>query len=58
LGLGEEINEFVGRASGMGLDRIGEVDDRAIEECADEVYGTSFIAWIGESEIGEGREGN
>ena len=28
LGTGEEVNEFAGGASGMGVDRIGEVGNR------------------------------
>ena len=31
LGTGEEVDEVAGRASGMGMVRIGEVGDRASE---------------------------
>ena len=31
LGAGEEVDEVVGRASGVGVDRLGEVDDWASE---------------------------
>jgi hypothetical protein len=39
LGAGEEVNEVVGGASGMGVDRIGEVGDRASEGQAAWEYG-------------------
>ena len=30
LGAGKEVNEVAGGASGMGVDRIGEVGDRML----------------------------
>jgi hypothetical protein len=39
---GEEVDEVAGGASGMGVDRIGEVGDRASEGNAAGVYGTGF----------------
>ena len=32
LGASEQVDEVAGRASGMGVDRIGEVGDTASEE--------------------------
>ena len=45
LSAGEEVDEAAGGAGGMGVDGIGEVDDRASEEQAAGVYGTGFAAW-------------
>jgi hypothetical protein len=42
LGAGEEVDEVAGGESGMGVDRIGEVDDRAIEGQAAGVNGAGF----------------
>ena len=44
LSTGEEVNEIAERASGMDVDKIGEVDDRASEGHAAGVYGAGFIA--------------
>ena len=44
LGAGEEVDEVAGGAGGVGVDKIGEVGDRASEGQAAEVYGTSFTA--------------
>ena len=30
LGAGEEVDKFAGRESGVGVDRIGEVGNRAV----------------------------
>jgi hypothetical protein len=35
LDAGEEVDEVAGGASGMGVDRIGEIGDRASEREAD-----------------------
>ena len=45
LGAGEEVDEVVGGASGMGVDGIGEVGDRASEGQAAGLYGAGFTAW-------------
>jgi hypothetical protein len=42
MGAGEEVDEVAGGASGMGVDRIGEVGDRAIRGQAVGVYGAGF----------------
>jgi hypothetical protein len=42
LGTGEEIDEVAGGASGMSVDRIGEVGNRASEGQAAGVYGAGF----------------
>ena len=42
LGAGEEVYEVAGEASGMGVDRIGEVGDRVIEGQAAGVYGAGY----------------
>ena len=44
LGADEEVNEVAGGASGTGVDRIGEVDDRASEGQAAGVSGAGFTA--------------
>ena len=44
LGAGEELDEVAGGSSGMGVDRIGEVGDRASEGQAVGVYGAGFTA--------------
>ena len=44
LGAGEEVGEVAGGASGMGVDRIAEVGDRASEGQAAGVYGAGFTA--------------
>ena len=44
LGAGEEIDEVAGGASGMGADRIGEINDRASEGQAAGVHGAGFTA--------------
>ena len=44
LCVGEEVDEVAGGASGMGVDRIGEVGDRASEGQAAGVYGAGFTA--------------
>ena len=44
LGAGEEVDEVAGGASGMGVDGIGEVGDRASERQAAWVYGAGFTA--------------
>ena len=38
MGAGEEVDEVAGGASGKGIDRIGEVGDRAREGQAAGVY--------------------
>ena len=43
LGAAEEVDELAGGASGMGVDGIGEVGDRASEGQATGVYGAGFI---------------
>ena len=42
LGIGEEVDEFSGGASGMGVDSVGEVGDRASEGQAAGVYAAGF----------------
>ena len=42
LGAGEEVDEVAGGASGMGVDRIGEVGDQASEGQA---AGVLFVLW-------------
>ena len=42
LGAGEEVYEVAGGASGLGVDRIGEVGDRANEGEGAGVYGAGF----------------
>jgi hypothetical protein len=42
LGAGEEVDEVVGGASGMGVDGIGKVGDWASEGQATGVYGAGF----------------
>ena len=44
LGVGEEIDEIAGGASGMSADRIGEVGDRASEGQTAGVYRAGFTA--------------
>ena len=44
LGVDEEVYKVAGGASGMGVDRIGEVDDRANEEQNAGVHWTGFRA--------------
>ena len=44
LSADEEVDEVAGGASGMGVDGIGEVDDRASERQAAWVYGAGFTA--------------
>jgi hypothetical protein len=44
LGIGEEVDEVAGGASGMVMDRIPEVGDRANEGQAAGVYVTGFRA--------------
>ena len=44
LGTGEEVDELAGGAGGMGVDRIGEIGDRASEGQAARVYGAGFTA--------------
>ena len=44
LGASEEVVEVSGGASGMGVDRIGEVGDWASEGQAAGVYGAGFTA--------------
>ena len=44
LGAGEEVDEVAGEASGMGVDGIGEVGDRASEGQAAGVFGADFTA--------------
>ena len=39
---GQEIDEVAGGTSGMGVDREGEVGDRASEGQATQLYGTGF----------------
>ena len=39
LGAGEEVDEVARGAGGMGVDRIGEVSNRASEGQAARVYG-------------------
>ena len=41
---GKEVDQVAGGASGMGVDRINEVGDRASEEQAAGVYGADFTA--------------
>ena len=48
LGAGEEVDEVAGGASGMGVDRIGEVGDQASEKllgCMGQVLQQDF--WQG-----------
>ena len=42
LGADEEVDEVDGEASGMDVDRIGEVGDRASERQTAGVYGAGF----------------
>ena len=42
LGAGEEVDEVAGGAGGVGVDRIGEVGDRASEGQVAGVYGAGF----------------
>ena len=42
LGAGEEVDEVAGGAGGMGVDRIGEVGNRASQGQAAGVYGAGF----------------
>ena len=44
LRAGEEVDEVAGGASGMDVDKIGEICDRASEGQAAGVYGTGFTA--------------
>ena len=44
LGTGKEVDEVAGGASGMGVDGIGELGDRASEGQAAGVYGAGFTA--------------
>ena len=45
LGAGEEADEVAGGASGLGVDRIGEVGNRASEgQAAVGMYGAGFTA--------------
>ena len=44
LSAGDEVDEVAGGAGGMGVDRIGEVGDRASEGQAAGVYGAGFTA--------------
>ena len=44
LGAGEEVDEVAGGASGMGVDGIGEVGNRASEGQRAGVYGAGFTA--------------
>ena len=44
LGAGEEVDEVAGGARAMGVDRIGEVSDRASERQAARVYEAGFTA--------------
>ena len=44
LGAGKEVDEVAEGASGMNVDRIGEVADRASEGQAAGVYGSGFTA--------------
>ena len=46
-GEGEEVDEDTGEPSGMGVDRIGEVSDRASEGQAAGVYEADFTAGCG-----------
>ena len=41
-GAGEEVDEVARGASSMGVDKIGEVGDRASEEQAVGMYGVGF----------------
>ena len=43
-GAGEDVDEVARGASGMGVDRIGEVGDQASEGQAAGVYGVGFTA--------------
>ena len=43
LGASEEVDEVAGGVSGMAVDKIGEVDDRANEAQATGVFGSGFI---------------
>ena len=43
LGASDELDEVAGEACGMGVDRIGEIGDRANEGQAAVVYGACFI---------------
>ena len=44
LTTGKEVDEVAGGASGMEVDKIGEVSDRVSEGQAAGVYGTGFTA--------------
>ena len=58
LGAGEEVDEFAGGASGMDVDRIGEVGHRASEGQAAGAYGAGFTAGsLTGKESGVGRGG-
>ena len=60
MGSGEKIYKVTGRASGMGLDRIHKIGDRASEGQAAGVYG-AFLQrglWRGkESGVEQGERG-
>ena len=43
-GAGEEIDEVAGRASGICVDGISEIGDRASKEQPARMYGTDFTA--------------
>ena len=44
LGVGDDVDEIAGEASGMGVDRIGKVGDQASEGQAAGVCGAGFTA--------------
>ena len=44
LDAGEEVDEVSGGASGMDMNRIGEVGDKASEGQTDGMYGAGFTA--------------
>ena len=44
LGADEEVDEVAEGSSGMGVERIGEIGDRASERQVAGMYGTGFTA--------------
>ena len=54
LGAGKEVGEVAGGESGMGVDRIGEIGDKANEGQAAGMYGTSFTVVSGGGSLWQG----
>ena len=55
LGAGEKVDEVAGGASGMGVDRIGEVGNRASQGQAAGVYGAGFTVGSLARKVARGR---